>query len=95
MKGQRMPNDTPGPEIPVGGYARQPWLEGERAPASAAGRGGVWYVRDPIGGLGMIGREAHHITEHEDGSITVTPSIHNTAAGGWHGFLTAGVWRSC
>jgi hypothetical protein len=31
--------------------------------------------------------------EHEDGSVTVSPSI--DAVGVWHGFLVEGVWRSC
>jgi hypothetical protein len=41
---------------------------------------------------------AHTITEHEDGTITVTPSILVTAA--WrnarvHGYLTRGEWKDC
>lgn len=34
-------------------------------------------------------------TEHEDGSITVVPSINvhpSLGVNGWHGFLRAGVW---
>ena len=38
------------------------------------------------------------MTEHEDGTITVSPSInlHPTPGmhDGWHGFLERGVWRS-
>jgi hypothetical protein len=37
------------------------------------------------------------MVEHEDGTITVSPSInlHPTPGmhGGWHGFLERGVWR--
>lgn len=33
------------------------------------------------------------VTEHEDRTITVSPSIH--AVGHWHGFLEKGFWRSC
>ena len=34
--------------------------------------------------------------EHEDGTITVTPSIViTTHVGTWHGFLERGVWREC
>lgn len=35
----------------------------------------------------------HTVTEHEDGTITVSPSIFD-APDGWHGFLERGVWRS-
>jgi hypothetical protein len=35
---------------------------------------------------------AWEITEHEDGSISVLPSIMDPT--GWHGYLTNGVWRS-
>ncbi len=40
----------------------------------------------------------HTVTEHEDGTITVSPSIivwakdHKEV---WHGFLEKGVWREC
>lgn len=48
----------------------------------------------------------HQVEEHEDGTITVTPSIIISRGGPasagaepyeqlWHGFLERGVWRSC
>ena len=39
--------------------------------------------------------EGHTITEHDDGTITVSPSILHTEpnVGVWHGFLERGVWR--
>jgi uncharacterized surface anchored protein len=40
----------------------------------------------------------HAIEEHEDGTITVTPSILVSLAEDcevWHGFLESGVWREC
>lgn len=39
----------------------------------------------------------HKITEHEDGTITVSPSILHTEpnVGQWHGYLECGVWREC
>ena len=39
----------------------------------------------------------HTIVEHEDGTITVSPSIRVSDQNGelWHGFLEKGVWRSC
>lgn len=39
---------------------------------------------------------AHTVVEHEDGTITVSPSILiRTHLGSWHGFLERGVWREC
>lgn len=39
----------------------------------------------------------HQVTEHDDGTITVQPSIlvnsHRPAPDGWHGFLERGTWR--
>ena len=37
----------------------------------------------------------HEVTEHEDGTITVSPSILLDAGdlGQWHGYLERGVWR--
>lgn len=43
------------------------------------------------------GQSYHKVTEHEDGTITVSPSIliatHDR--GSWHGYLERGVWREC
>ena len=41
--------------------------------------------------------EGHNVVEHEDGTITVSPSILHTEpnVGQWHGFLEKGVWREC
>jgi hypothetical protein len=49
--------------------------------------------------IGCIGEpySRHTITEHEDGTITISPSIlidasvHPTIR--WHGFLERGIWR--
>lgn len=60
---------------------------------------GTWYCRAPkesdeFGHIGNL--SAHQITEHEDGTITVSPSIlikrHDSQ---WHGYLERGVWREC
>lgn len=39
----------------------------------------------------------HSVTEHEDGTITVSPSIlaSNHTLGTWHGYLEQGNWRTC
>ena len=33
----------------------------------------------------------HEVEEHDDGTITVSPSI--VTSDGWHGWLDRGVWR--
>lgn len=50
----------------------------------------IWYFRDPLGDLGSLAN--HKVTEHEDGTITVEPSILNVHGRGFHGWLKAGVW---
>jgi len=85
-QGRRYPDvadaSVPHPVLPEGGYRRL---------------GGIWHVRPPgTRHEGSIGK--HDVTEHEDGTITVTPSIllETTWAGeleAWHGYLERGVWR--
>ena len=60
---------------------------------------GYWYCMAPrdtgdwfTNYIGNISR--HQITEHEDGTITVHPSIEiKNSHGVWHGWLERGVWR--
>lgn len=62
-----------------------------KVPASVDPRPGqVWYAMAPNGDIGAILQKHHTVAEHEDGTITVTPSL--VMPGGWHGFLHAGVW---
>lgn len=55
----------------------------------------MWYARCPDGSLANL--SAHQVTEHEDGTISVVPSIlvsfGNPPVRCWHGFLEHGVWR--
>ena len=59
----------------------------------------TWWCRTPRGFGGNLTH--HEILEHEDGTITVSPSILVTTpnhpdpvkAAGWHGYLELGVWR--
>lgn len=59
---------------------------------------GRWMARPPTGGVGDLSN--HEVTEHEDGTITVAPSILITSTDGdgekevWHGYLERGAWRS-
>ena len=55
-----------------------------------------WHARvpgAPPGGGGSLAN--HQVVEHEDGTITVSPSIMMAGGDGftWHGFLERGVWR--
>lgn len=49
---------------------------------------GCWWARPPAGHLGSLAN--HEVTEHEDGTITVTPSIEGE---GFHGTLERGLWK--
>ena len=57
---------------------------------------GKWYFCCPKGG--SIGNLANHqVTEHEDGTITVSPSILVESPWqpqkNWHGYLEHGIWK--
>lgn len=56
---------------------------------------GNWYARTPNGHHGNLAD--HEVTEHDDGTITVHPSILVSDGSGelWHGYLTKGTWREC
>lgn len=57
-------------------------------------RGSTWYMCAPSGESGGADSAKWVIIEHEDRTITVSPSLHfNKARGGWHGYLERGVWR--
>lgn len=54
---------------------------------------GAWQGMTPNGHAGNLGD--HEVTEHDDGTITVSPSILVSDGTGdlWHGYLERGVWR--
>lgn len=54
---------------------------------------GDWYCRTPNGWTGNL--KGHTVTEHEDGTITVSPSIlvRDDIEELWHGYLERGIWR--
>ena len=54
---------------------------------------GWWFFRTPNNLLASM--RTHTVEEHEDGSITVSPSIVVDTPGVayWHGWLERGVWR--
>ena len=86
MQGKRVyPNDEGFLILEAGEYGKDP-TDGE------------WYMRPPpkegfFSGKGRL--SAHTVIEHEDGTITVSPSILVYGHHGrqWHGYLERGVWR--
>lgn len=76
------------PDVPVGDYP-----EFDETAVHYWRSGGVWYVHLPGAGLGSLAK--HQVIEHDDGTITVSPSI--LVRGGQareaHGFLERGNWR--
>jgi hypothetical protein len=56
---------------------------------------GEWFVWPP-GTYGAASISDHTVVEHEDGTITVSPSIAYSTPDRddyWHGYLEHGVWR--
>lgn len=63
---------------------------------------GDFYFYPEVGWCGvtpnghMAGLRNHQVAEHEDGTITVAPSIlvHRGDKDAWHGYLERGIWRA-
>lgn len=57
-------------------------------------RDGRWLVKSPRGSGHLGDLSMHTVTEHEDGTITVSPSILVTdGRAPWHGYLERAVLR--
>jgi hypothetical protein len=54
---------------------------------------GDWFGATPRSGDHVAGLANHDVVEHEDGTITVSPSILAEGQWTWHGYLEGGVWR--
>jgi len=80
MQGKRVyPNDKGDLQLAPGEYGVNP-------------DDGNWYACTPNGFMGNLAD--HEVTEHADGTITVSPSILvESWRGTWHGYLEHGVWR--
>jgi hypothetical protein len=84
MQGRRRDDNHPTHTLEVGDYSKQTWT-GQT----------TWAFRDPDGHIGQL-CPGHQVTEHDDGTITVSPSIAcDNGISKWHGFLERGVWREC
>lgn len=55
----------------------------------------LYGMKAPNGDEDCLQTTIHQVTEHQDGTITVSPSIVFQTGQHWHGFLEKGVWRSC
>lgn len=78
MQGRRLPDGTKNLSgVQHGDY----WKDAD----------GMWWAYAPRGSVGVL--SDHTVTEHEDGTITVFPSI--LMPDKWHGYLERGVWREC
>lgn len=54
---------------------------------------GLWFCRPPGCHMGCLAK--HNVIEHEDGTISVSPSILlDDGEHKWHGYLEKGIWRS-
>ncbi len=87
MQGTRRPDDTEGHFLLAGDYSfqRDTFRRSTDSP--------YWLCCDPVGHLGDLRK--HAVTEHEDGTITVSPSILIKGRTTWHGYLERGIWREC
>lgn len=109
MIGRRVEPDENGypPALEPGDYVRvAPLCRGDGQPFSAEELQ-QWWTKPYWMGCSPNGHactlSAHTVTEHQDGTITVSPSIlismlYNDGRPTrelWHGFLERGVWRSC
>lgn len=71
--------------------------DGIPAPGTYFKLGYEWHAMTPNGHMANLA--AHSIEEHDDGTITVSPSILVSRPPFqpclWHGYLEHGVWREC
>jgi len=93
VKGRRVEN-TPSELGPV--WGTDFWLPGDYGKIEAPEPFGTfWMVKCPDGEVcrvgGGVGEVNHTVEEHEDGTITVSPSI-VSPRGNYHGFLVRGEW---
>ena len=85
MQGKRRADGTPTEKLLPGEYAKI--INGDWHPTP------FWVARTPVGTAITLGRHNHAVEEHEDGTISVTPSIAPAENHkGYHGYLRHGVW---
>ena len=74
----------------------QPACYGKATAPKSGSAAGWWQVTAPDGSIGSISPKIHTVTEHEDGTITLSPSLDfsQRKPGAWHGWLERGIFRS-
>ena len=82
LTGRRLADDFDARNAEAGDYWFATWHKRD-------GGRELWF-RDPFGHPGRV--STHTVEEHDDGTVTVMPSIYDTDPGGFHGWLTKGVW---
>ena len=98
MRGRRLPDSVDGtfPSLEPGDYVQivgGSWYDEKQKQYPGVP---IWIVEAPNGEMCSL-NEKHGFTLHEDGTLTITPSIKISASDGkelWHGYLEHGVWRS-
>jgi len=77
----------------VGDYGRATWRDTEEGTTGPVlGWPCTWWcLKAPDGSEGSLNPSIHAVTEHADGTLTVSPSIVTKT---WHGWLKAGVWSN-
>jgi hypothetical protein len=87
---------TQGRRVPDVDFRTDDWSKGKPGDymrvTNEVGGADTWYCVTPDGQLGSL--RNHEVIEHEDGTITVSPSILVRGEREWHGYLEHGVWRS-
>ena len=85
MTGRRVPDGTEPSEYQAGDYGRWKGEWWAQSPANAAGHSFLGCLR------------LHTVVEHDDGTISVTPSIliKQPTVGIYHGYLEHGTWTAC
>jgi hypothetical protein len=92
-----MTQDAPLEQLPDGRIRGRRIHSNSFAPGDyGKGSDGIWRARAPDVDSSMGSLEDHTITEHEDGTITVSPSLllePTATLKGWHGYLERGIWK--
>ncbi len=95
MNGRRIPDGADWFGFDDTGTERPPGHPGDYGRMMLDGKW-EWMVQAPSGFVGCL--SGHDVTEHENGTISVSPSILIYSPGGaetnYHGYLERGVWRS-
>lgn len=51
----------------------------------------LWICRAPNGDLASFSTKTHQITVHDDGEVTMSPSLQFLTGQHWHGYMRRGV----